>query len=95
MITSGLTCWDANPARSFKAPSKMGPWEALGNPAKGKGAELTFRSQSTHVLRVEGKEGAFIFMGDRWNPKNHIDGRYIWLPIEMEDGKPLIRWNDE
>lgn len=95
MITSGLTGWDPNPARSFKAPSVMGPWETLGNPAKGNEAELTFRSQSTHVLPVEGKEGAFIYMGDRWNPKNHIDGRYIWLPIQMEDGKPVIRWQDE
>lgn len=95
MITSGLTGWDPNPARSFRAKSVMGPWESLGNPAKGKEADLTFRSQSTFVLPVEGKEGAYIYMGDRWNPKNHIDGRYIWLPIQMENGKPVIRWRDE
>lgn len=95
MITSGLTGWKPNPARSFKATSVMGPWESLGNPAKGKGADLTFRSQSTFVLPVAGKDGAYIFMGDRWNPENHIDGRYIWLPIQMEDGKPVITWQDE
>lgn len=27
MITSGLTGWDPNAARSFKAKSIMGPWE--------------------------------------------------------------------
>lgn len=95
MITSGLTGWDPNPARSFKAEMLMGTWDSLGNPAKGREAELTFRSQSTFVLPVQGKENAFIFMGDRWNPKNHIDGRYIWLPIEFEEGKPVIKWHDE
>lgn len=31
-------------------------------------------------------------MGDRWNPKNAIDGRYIWLPITFENGIPQIHW---
>lgn len=95
MITSGLTGWSPNPARSFKSKSMLGPWEKLGNPAKGKGAELTFRSQSTFVLPVAGKDDAYIYMGDRWNPKNHIDGRYIWLPISMSNGKPEFQWHDE
>ncbi|MGO4913660.1 glycoside hydrolase family 43 protein [Leeuwenhoekiella sp. W20_SRS_FM14] len=94
MITSGLTGWAPNPARSFSSKSIWGPWESLGNPARGKGAEVTFNSQSTHVLPVEGKENTFLYMGDRWNPKNHIDGRYIWLPILIKDEKPQIRWMD-
>ncbi len=40
------------------------------------------------------KEG-FIFMADRWNPGNPIDGRYIWLPLIMEDGRPIIQWHDK
>lgn len=95
MITSGLTGWDPNAARSFKANSVMGPWETLGNPARGIDADKTFYSQSTYILPVQGRENAFIFMADRWNPDNHIDGRYIWLPIEWEEGKPVIRWYDE
>jgi hypothetical protein len=42
-----------------------------------------------------GKKNAFIYMGDRWTPKNAIDGRYIWLPILFEDGKPILRWFDQ
>lgn len=95
MITSGLTGWDPNAARSFKAKSVMGPWEKLGNPAQGKDADKTFHSQSTYILPIQGKKDAFIFMADRWNPENHIDGRYIWLPIEWENDKPVIRWKDK
>lgn len=95
LITSGCTGWDPNAARSFKATSIWGPWEALGNPCVGKGAELTFESQSTYILPVAGKKDAFIFIADRWRPKNPIDGRYIWLPVTMENGKPVITWKDE
>lgn len=95
MITSGLTGWDPNAARSFRSTSMLGPWENLGNPAKGKGADVTFKSQSTYVLPVMGMEDTFIFMGDRWNPRNHQDGRYIWLPIVMNENKPEIYWTDE
>ena len=95
MITSGLTGWAPNPARSFKATSIFGPWESLGNPAKGKHSNVTFHSQSTFILPVVSKtDTSYIYMGDRWNPKNHIDGRYIWLPLEINNGKPEIKWQD-
>ncbi|GGF82716.1 glycoside hydrolase family 43 protein [Wenyingzhuangia marina] len=92
MITSGLTGWDPNAARSFKASSILGPWISLGNPAKGKDSDLTFYSQSTYILPIQSKKDTFIFMADRWNPKKPIDGRYIWLPIKFKDEKPIIEW---
>jgi len=96
LITSGLTGWKPNAARSFRATNIWGPWETLGNPTIGKESELTFRSQGTYILPVVGKPSAFIFMADRWNPKNHIDGRYIWLPITINEEKRLIiEWKDE
>jgi beta-xylosidase len=95
MITSGCTGWDPNAARSFKSSSIWGPWESLGNPCIGKDADLTFNSQSTYILPVQGKKDAFIFMADRWKPKNPIDGRYIWLPIKVIDGKPILKWHDK
>jgi beta-galactosidase len=33
-----------------------------------------------------------MYMGDRWNPKNIGESRYIWLPLTMEDGQPVIKW---
>ncbi|MEX0927808.1 MAG: glycoside hydrolase family 43 protein [Balneolales bacterium] len=96
MILSGATGWSPNAARSARADDMFGPWTSLGNPARGTEEEMetTFRSQSTFVLPVEGKDDAFIFMGDRWQPGNAIDGRYIWLPLEFEEDRPVIRWHD-
>ena len=37
----------------------------------------------------------YIFMADIWRPRHPIDARYIWLPIEFEEGKPIIRWREE
>jgi hypothetical protein len=93
-IGSGCTGWAPNAARSAVAPSIWGPWEELGNPCIGDGAEITFNSQSTWILPVTGKPDAFIFMADRWNPENPIDGRYVWLPIRFEGRSILLEWHE-
>jgi len=95
LITSGCTGWAPNAARSAVASSMWGPWRPLGNPCLGTDAELTFHSQSTYVLPVTGKKNAFIFMADRWTPKDPIDGRYIWLPITFDGEKPQLKWLTE
>ena len=97
MISSGTTGWDPNPARLSVADHIQGPWKELGDPSRGTEAQnkTTFWSQSTYIIPVMGKKNAFIYMGDRWTPKNAIDGRYIWLPILFEDGKPILRWFDQ
>jgi len=95
IIASDCTGWAPNAARSAVADQIFGNWTELGNPAVGKDSELTFHSQSTYVLKVEGKKDCYIFIGDRWNPDNAIDGRYIWLPISFENEKPIIRWSDK
>jgi len=96
MISSDCTGWKPNPARSGVADSIWGPWTALGNPCRGteKDIATTFESQSTFVLPVPGRPGEFVYLGDRWRPDNALDGRYIWLPIEWEEGKPVLRWYD-
>ncbi|MBN2684729.1 MAG: family 43 glycosylhydrolase [Pontiellaceae bacterium] len=95
MITSGCTGWDPNAARLHSADSLLGEWTALGNPCKGEDANLTFHSQSTYVLPVQGKENAYIFMADRWKPRNLGDSRYIWLPVQFKDDQPYLEWADE
>lgn len=95
MITSGCTGWDPNAARLLTADHIMGEWTLHPNPAKGEGADLTFHSQSTLIVPVHNKENAFIFMADRWNPQNPIDGRYVWLPILFENNLPVIQWFDQ
>jgi beta-xylosidase len=91
-IGSGCTGWAPNAARAAWAPSIWGPWQETGNPAVGEGSEITFDSQSTYVIPVAGKNDAFIFAGDRWNPANPIDGRYVWLPVRFEGNKIVLEW---
>jgi len=95
MITSGCTGWEPNAARSAVANSIWGPWEPLENPCIGEEAQTTFRSQSTFILKVEGIKDAYVFMADRWTPKNPIDGRYIWLPLLFENNKPVLTWHNQ
>lgn len=95
MITSGCTGWEPNAARLFTADSIWGPWTEYPNPCVGENADLTFHSQSTYILPVQGKKDAFIFMADRWTPKNPIDARYIWLPILFENELPVLKWFNE
>ncbi len=97
LITSGTTGWTPNAARLATADAIFGPWKELGNPCVGTDEEKskTFYSQSTFVLPVQGKSGAFIFIADRWRPDNAIDGRYVWLPVRFDAaGNPFLEWKD-
>lgn len=94
-IASDCTGWAPNAARSASADHIFGPWTELGNPCVGQDSALTFYSQSTYILPVQGKKDAFIFMGDRWTPENPIDGKYIWLPIHFVENRMELKWMDE
>lgn len=94
MITSGCTGWAPNEARMFSAPSIWGPWTQHPNPCRGPKSEITFGGQSTYVLPMPGKKDAFIFMADIWRPKHPSDARYIWLPVQFEQGIPYVEWMD-
>jgi len=91
---SDCTGWSPNAARSAVAESIWGPWHELDNPCIGADSATTFRSQSTFIFPVQGKDDTFIYMGDRWTPENPIDGTYIWLPVELKDKHFEIRWMD-
>jgi hypothetical protein len=96
LFSSDCTGWAPNAARISAADSIWGPWEELGNPCLGPGARIatTFESQPTFILPVAGRDDAFIFMADRWCPKNAIDGRYVWLPIVFHHDVPVLEWHD-
>jgi hypothetical protein len=95
MIGSGCTGWAPNAARWFTAKSIWGPWTYHGNPCQGQDNEITYGGQSTHVLPVAGKKDAFIFIADKWTPKDAIDGRYLWLPISFKGDDMEINWIDK
>lgn len=95
-IGSGCTGWRPNAARSAVAKSIEGPWKELGNPAIGPNSNTTFFSQSTFVLPLDGSKGQerFVFMADRWVKDDLESSGYVWLPIEFDKDRPIIKWRD-
>ena len=98
LLGSGCTGWKPNAARLYRAKSLRGPWERLGNPcrgvspATGLGPELTWGAQSTFLLPVAGRPDEVIALFDVWNPANHEESRYVWLPVTFEDDRLRIDW---
>jgi hypothetical protein len=97
LVTSGLTGWAPNAAKSYVADRILGPWKALGNPVRGtpEQRKITFGGQSTYALTLR-RNGCtrHILMFDVWRKMDAIDGRYVWLPVEWEGDKPVVRWRD-
>ena len=100
LLASGCTGWAPNAARAAHAEHIFGPWLEIDNPcrglnpATGLGPEKTFGGQSTCVFPVAGRPGVFVAMFDEWRPKNAIDGRYYWLPVQFEGNGFIIPWRD-
>ena len=100
LLGSASTGWAPNAARMFVADRVTGPYKDLGNPCRGVnphnnlGPEKTFGGQSTFVYPVAGRRDAWIAMFDINLPQDPINSGYIWLPIEFEGDRPVIRWRD-
>ncbi|MCD0487635.1 family 43 glycosylhydrolase [Pedobacter sp. MC2016-14] len=85
-IGSALTGWRPNPNLYATATSLSGPWSEFKDIAPSE--TNTYGSQSTLMLKITGsKKTAVIFMGDIWKPKTQWDSRYLWMPLEIGEGK--------
>jgi len=85
-IGSALTGWNANPNKYATAVSLEGPWSEFKDVAPPD--KKTYGSQSTMLIKVVGKKATtIIFMGDIWKPRTQWDSRYLWMPLEIGDGK--------
>lgn len=94
-IGSALTGWKANPNKYSTATSLEGPWTEFKDIAPPE--TNTYGSQSTMLLKVVGtKSTTVIFMADIWKPATQWDSRYIWMPLEIGEGKLWVpepkRW---
>ena len=94
-LFSGCTGWAPNPGKSAYATDILGKWIPTGNFAVDHRKQITYGSQSCYVFKVPGKENAYIYMGDRWNPGDVGNSLYVWLPISMRSGYPAVRWYDK
>ena len=86
LIGSWMTGWKPNNNQYSTATSLAGPWSEFKDIAPKE--TQTYGSQSTLMLKVVGsKKTSVIFMGDIWRPGNHQDGRYLWMPLEIGEGR--------
>ena len=85
-LGSALTGWNPNPNKYATAAKLEGPWSEFKDIAPPE--TRTYGSQSTMLLKVVGsKATTVIFMGDMWKPRTQWDSRYLWMPLEIGDGK--------
>jgi len=85
-VGSALTGWDPNPNQYATAPSLEGPWSEFRDLAPPQ--TRTYGAQSTMLLKVVGtKRTTVIFMGDIWKPSAQWDSRYLWMPLDIGEGK--------
>jgi len=85
-IGSGLTGWSPNPNKYATAKSLKGPWTEFKDMAPPE--TNTYQSQSTMMIKVTGKKSTtVIFMGDQWHPSMQWDSRYLWMPLQIGNGK--------
>lgn len=91
LITSGCTGWAPNEARMFKAQKITGPWQQVECPNRGEGAKTTFGGQGTYIYSDPNKPGEFLFMADVWRPKQLSHSLHLWIPIQFENGSPILK----
>ncbi|MGE4434308.1 MAG: family 43 glycosylhydrolase [Bacteroidales bacterium] len=88
-IGSGLTGWKPNPNKYATAKSLDGPWSEFKDIAPPE--TNTYGSQSTYLLKIAGsKKTSVIYMGDIWKPDTQWDSRYLWMPLEIGNGKLFL-----
>jgi hypothetical protein len=86
--------WKPTPGQTGYTNDIMGEWTRGDNFAVDANKETSYKSQSTFVLKVNGYDKAFIYMGDRWN-EGDINSPYVWLPLSVRTGYPVVKWYDK
>ena len=85
-LGSALTGWNPNPNKFATAKSLAGPWSEFKDIALPE--KNTYGSQSSMMVKIVGtKATTVIFLGDIWKPRTQWDSRYLWMPLEIGDGK--------
>jgi hypothetical protein len=95
LLHSELTGLNVNENFYHTATDIWGPWKAMGKIAQGDHAKNTFLTQTTDVVAVAGKPGAFIWIGDSLRNNALPTSRTVWLPVTIKGkGEMELRWRD-
>ncbi len=82
LLGSHLSGWNTNSNQYATASALSGPWSAFQDVAPPK--TRTYDSQTAFILPVAGRRTtSYIYGGDRWEPNNLGDSRYIWMPLTV------------
>jgi hypothetical protein len=95
LLRSECSGFGFNDNKYATADSMLGKWTDHGLLAHGPNSANTFSTQVTEVVKVRGKEDAYIFVGDRW--KEPLDKTLdIFLPITFTGPRTLaVYWKDK
>lgn len=86
VVGSALTGWSPNANKYATAESISGPWSEFRDIAPPE--TRTYGAQSTMLMKITGtKATSVIFMADIWRPKSQWDSRYLWMPLQIGEGK--------
>jgi hypothetical protein len=89
VVGSRMTGWRPNPNVYATARSLSGPWTAFTDIAAHQ--TNTYNSQSGTLLKITGtKFTSVIYLGDRWDERDLPDSRYIWMPVEIGNGRFVL-----
>lgn len=94
LITSGTSGWYPNQGKytttqNISDPNGWSELKLIGDPA-------TYYTQSAFVFTIQGsEETSYVYVGDRWNPSNLRTSQYIWLPLELENGRASMDYVGE
>jgi hypothetical protein len=87
--------WNPAPGHTAMAVGDMlGTWTEGLTFCTDTDASRSYGSQGTYVFSVEGlgyDPKCFIFYGDRWNSSNVGGSTYVWLPLSVRSGIPVVR----
>lgn len=92
LMTSGCTGWAPNQGKYAYAKSLTGPWSEL----KNIGDNVTFDTQSTFIVPVEGKkQTSYLYIGDRWDGRRYFNSKYIFFPLSFPNDTTMELRNVE
>lgn len=93
---SQLTGWDCNDNMVATATDIAGPWSDW-QPFTPAGSR-TYDSQCDVIVPLDGPDQwhatRFLYIGDRWNPRDLGNSELVTLPIDIGDGKARLSWHD-
>jgi len=82
ILTSFCTGWEPNQAKYAWSKSLKGPWSNLINI----GSPTSYNTQPTYILPITGnKTTSYIYLGDRWDPSQYSNSKYIYLPLTFQN----------